>query len=116
MLVAGRFTIPDDHAALPGHFPGNPVVPGVVLIDHAASLVRLCLADHDGAGAGEAAFFATELRQVKFLAPVRAQQEIEVRYLPVGGGQANFACLRGGSPVVTGVFIMSATAPAAVKE
>lgn len=29
------FTIAVDHAALPGHFPGDPIVPGAVILDHA---------------------------------------------------------------------------------
>ena len=27
------FTIPREHPALPGHFPGRPVVPGVLILD-----------------------------------------------------------------------------------
>lgn len=28
------FCVPIDHPALPGHFPGHPVVPGVLMLDH----------------------------------------------------------------------------------
>ncbi|MFC7543328.1 hypothetical protein ACFQU2_33000 [Siccirubricoccus deserti] len=28
-----RITVPAEHPALPGHFPGRPIVPGVLLLD-----------------------------------------------------------------------------------
>lgn len=28
-----EFVVPEDHPALPGHFPGRPIVPGVLLLD-----------------------------------------------------------------------------------
>ena len=35
MPVAAEFAIPDGHPALSGHFPGQPIVPGVLLLAHA---------------------------------------------------------------------------------
>ena len=37
------FEIPVDHPALPGHFPGRPIVPGVVLLDHAIERIGAAL-------------------------------------------------------------------------
>lgn len=39
-MIEKRGAIAADHPALPGHFPGNPIVPGVVLLDEVLSLVK----------------------------------------------------------------------------
>ena len=38
-MIEKRGTIGADHPALPGHFPGNPIVPGVVLLNEVLSAV-----------------------------------------------------------------------------
>lgn len=63
-----RFRIDATHPALPGHFPGRPVVPGVVLLDRVAAAVEREF------GARVAA-----LPQVKFVAPLLPGEEAELR-------------------------------------
>jgi 3-hydroxymyristoyl/3-hydroxydecanoyl-(acyl carrier protein) dehydratase len=55
-------SIPADHPALPGHFPGNPIVPGVVLL----SQVWDAVCRESGAP-----LHCTGWPSVKFLAPLQ---------------------------------------------
>jgi len=54
------FTIPHDHPSLPGHFPGRPLVPGVVVLDRVIAAIE---AQHGALG-------PVRLPQVKFLQPL----------------------------------------------
>lgn len=54
--IAFEFRVPATHPALAGHFPGNPVVPGVLLLDQ----VLHALTQSTGRS-------VTRLRQVKFM-------------------------------------------------
>lgn len=54
--------IPADHPALAGHFPGHPIVPGVVLLDEAL----LALAQAEGIQVQ-----SLQIAVAKFLVPVR---------------------------------------------
>lgn len=56
-----NFVIEADHPALPGHFPGHPVVPGVVVLDRVLAAIE---------AASGAALGALRLPQVKFVQPL----------------------------------------------
>ncbi|MGT2490860.1 hypothetical protein ACU4GD_10865 [Cupriavidus basilensis] len=71
------FVIAPDHPALAGHFPGHPVVPGVVLLDHAIALIGAALAQP---------LEIFQLGSVKFLEPCVARR--------TGDGHARSRCAR----------------------
>lgn len=62
------FRIEHDHPCLPGHFPGQPVVPGVVLLDRML----------DALEAAHGPLPALRLPQAKFLQPLLPGQEARV--------------------------------------
>ena len=55
-----QFSIPHDHPSLPGHFPGRPIVPGVVMLERVLEAIELT----------HAPLAALRLPQVKFMQPL----------------------------------------------
>jgi 3-hydroxymyristoyl/3-hydroxydecanoyl-(acyl carrier protein) dehydratase len=91
------FAIGPDHPALPGHFPGHPVVPGVVLLDRVLDAIETA---HGPLG-------ALRLPQVKFLRPLLPGQDAEVVLEPLPVGDAaparwRFRVEHGGQALASG--------------
>lgn len=69
------FTIDASHPCLPGHFPGQPVVPGVVILEQVVTAIEATHGDLP----------PLRLPQVKFLQPLLPGQQAQVVLEPVAG-------------------------------
>jgi 3-hydroxyacyl-[acyl-carrier-protein] dehydratase len=81
-----------DHPSLAGHFPGNPVVPGVVLVDHVLDAVEAWLGELPE---------PLRLPQVKFLQPLLPEQPAEIM-LARSGARLRFRITRGDELIASG--------------
>ncbi|MCL1635036.1 hypothetical protein M2650_10385 [Luteimonas sp. SX5] len=86
-----EFRIPAGHPSLPGHFPGRPVVPGVVLLDKVLEAI-----ENTGAPLG-----ALRLPQVKFVQPLLPEQTATIE-LQADAPRWRFRILRGDALIASG--------------
>lgn len=70
----GKYTVKGDEWFLQGHFPGNPVVPGVILCEIMAQTCSVILADKVK---GKTPYF-TGLNNVKFRNQVKPGDVLEI--------------------------------------
>jgi 3-hydroxymyristoyl/3-hydroxydecanoyl-(acyl carrier protein) dehydratases len=91
-----------------GHFPGNPIVPGVLLAEAMAQTAGIAIG-----GPGKT-FLLTAIRAMKFLRPIRPREEIYFRAKRVGetGGlvQCAVEARVEGELVAEGQLILAAAA------
>jgi 3-hydroxymyristoyl/3-hydroxydecanoyl-(acyl carrier protein) dehydratase len=79
-----------DHPASRGHFPGNPIIPGAVLLSETIAAIR----------PGSPAPF--HVLSAKFLHPARPGDRVRIEFAPGAGGIVRFACTVEGRPVLSG--------------
>ena len=94
-----EFVIGHDHPSLPGHFPGRPVVPGVVVLDRVVAAL-----EH-----AHGPLPALRLPQVKFLQPLLPGEAGRIEFEPVatadGGRRWRFRVLRQEVTIASGEIV-----------
>jgi 3-hydroxyacyl-[acyl-carrier-protein] dehydratase len=99
--IVTQISVPADHPSLPGHFPGRPIVPGVVLLELVYEAI--------------AAAHPVELMSIvstKFLQAVSPQMRIDlhVKLTPdesPGRVKARFTATHAQAPVLEGSFMLA---------
>jgi 3-hydroxymyristoyl/3-hydroxydecanoyl-(acyl carrier protein) dehydratase len=81
------------HPALPGHFPGNPIVPAVVLLERVAEAIEQAF--------GPQARLA-RLPGVKFHAPLAPGERFRIVLEQPETGMIRFSLVRGGKTIAAG--------------
>lgn len=72
-------TFPADHPVFAGHFPGNPIVPGVLLTEALAQTAGLAGATGEGKG-----FLLSAIRSMKFPDAARPAETITLKATKTG--------------------------------
>ncbi len=81
------------HPALAGHFPGNPIVPAVVLLERVAAAIESALGPQAR---------LTGLPAVKFLAPLAPGERFRIVIEQPEPGPIRFTLVRDGKAFATG--------------
>jgi 3-hydroxymyristoyl/3-hydroxydecanoyl-(acyl carrier protein) dehydratase len=82
--------IPADHPSLPGHFPGRPIVPGVVLLDRVAAALERWRSRR-----------VAGFPQVKFVQSLMPGEDAEL-ILDGDGGSFRFRIIRAAQTIASG--------------
>ena len=83
-----------NHPSLPGHFPDQPIVPGVVLLDGVLQEAERWL---------RRPLSASALPSAKFTSPLLPEQQAQLQ-LKLTGDELRFDVSRDGAPIAQGLF------------
>jgi 3-hydroxymyristoyl/3-hydroxydecanoyl-(acyl carrier protein) dehydratase len=96
-----HWTVPPDHPAFAGHFPGTPILPGVVLLDVALQII---------AKTSGIALDLCEISTVKFLSPASPGDELLIQHSVSASGTIRFDVAAGMRKIASGSIVPKAPA------
>ena len=96
MLATVERTFPSDHAAAQGHFPGNPIIPGALLLSEALRAIETSLGKD---------LCPYQIRSAKFMRPVRPGERVSIDFSRRGEKRISFSCKVGATPVLAGEVV-----------
>jgi 3-hydroxyacyl-[acyl-carrier-protein] dehydratase len=88
------FRVPASHPIFAGHFPGMPLVPGVMLLDWVLRELAVVLGVEP---------HGLRIRETKFFSPLRPEERADL-FLTPGTGRHEFQILRSGQLVASGIL------------
>ena len=96
MRISATVTIPAEHPAFAGHFPGTPILPGVLLLDE-----MLCAIE----ARPPAQAPQWRIASAKFLKPVTPGEPLQIEHEVLSSGSLRFHVLSAGTLVATATFL-----------
>ena len=87
------FCVAADHPATHGHFPGNPIIPGAVLLNATLQAIEVAI---------DAKLLQCRIKSAKFHRPVRPGDQVAIEYLQSGAEDIRFSGNVDGKTVLTG--------------
>ena len=92
-----HWVVPVDHPAFAGHFPGTPILPGVVLLDVTLHAITEAAGIEPG---------SCEIGSVKFLSPAKPGDQLEIRYDSPPGGTIRFDIVADTRKIASGNIVL----------
>ena len=86
-------TIGADHPSLAGHFPGHPVVPGVVMLGAIMNAIREMTKEH---------IEFVGMPSAKFMSPLNPGEPLTIELDQQGDGATEFTCTTGSRLIASG--------------
>ena len=93
-------TFPSDHAAAQGHFPGNPIIPGALLLSETLRAIESSLGKD---------LRPYQIPSAKFLRPVRPGERVSIDFSSRDEKRISFSCKVGATLVLAGEVVCEAS-------
>jgi 3-hydroxymyristoyl/3-hydroxydecanoyl-(acyl carrier protein) dehydratase len=93
-MISFDFIVNSSHPSISGHFPGNPIVPGAVIIEN---VIKVFSRSNDSRE-------ITSLSTVKFIKPIEVNQKVDVNFLSISTELISFECVSNNVVLVLGRF------------